>query len=247
MQQYEQIENYLSNLLSLDEKKAFETELATNTQLAEELAIYKAINATMQQNIESNETLLKETIAPLQQQYFNNNAKVVAMPSNKGKVRKIIFAGLSAAAILVLVFTLVPMGSNKTNTELYAQYAPFEKIENTTRGGTTQNTENKALALYNNKNYKEAIPLLQSLKDSNLQLQMLLGISLLETSDYNNAQIEFASIAKGQSVFVEKANWYIALTYLKQNKIADCKKQLATIKEATSYYEIANKLLKQLK
>jgi tetratricopeptide (TPR) repeat protein len=248
MEQYELIDNYLSNNLSNEEKLAFEQQVATNPQLAEELAIYKAINDTMQQNVAGNENLFKETIAPLQQQYFNNtDAKVVTMPTNKAKVRKMIFGAIAAAAILIIVFTLVPIGGSKQSSdELYAQYATHEIIENTVRGTNEKNYLQLGTDLYNTKKYAEAIPYLEKVKDSSAQAMLLLGISYTQTNNIINAHISYDNIIKGESVFKEKAIWYKALAYLKNKELANCKTQLNKLLNSETYKKNATTILKNL-
>jgi tetratricopeptide (TPR) repeat protein len=248
MQQYELIENYVSNLLTNEEKIAFEQQLATNPQLAEELAMYKAINDTMQQNVAGNENLFKETIAPLQQQYFNTtSAKIVTMPSNNTKLRKMIFGAIAAAAILIVVFTLVPFGGGKQSSdELYAQYATHETVENTVRGNEEKNNLQLGTDLYNLKKYAEAIPYLEKTKDSSAQAMLLLGISYTQTNNYISAHKSYDNIIKGESVFKEKAIWQKVLAYLKNKELPNCKAQLNKLLQSETYKKNATTILKNL-
>jgi tetratricopeptide (TPR) repeat protein len=248
MEQYELIENYLSNALTPEQKQAFELQLQNDAQLAEEVAIYKAINGTMQTNVVSNEVAFKENLQPLQNEYFGNTAlQKNDVVKTKGKVRMMIFAALSAAAILVVVFTLVPMGSSKKSAEtLYAEYAIHENVENITRGSETKTTLQLAIDLYNVRNYTAAIPIFEKVKDSSAEAMLLLGISYMQTNNFTNAHSCFDNILKGKSIFIEKAIWNKALAYLKNKDLANCKVQLNKLLLSETYKKNANTILKNL-
>ncbi len=247
MEQYNLIENYISNSLNTEEKIAFENRLLTDKELANDFAMYKSIENTMTNNLEGDETAFKNNLQTFQKVYFNKNV-VSLQNNNKGVVRKMIFAAISIAAILVLVFTLIPFGGSKlSNEQLFAKYATPEKEENITRGGNDANsTLQLAIEFYNAKNYTAAIPVFEKIKDSSVQGKLLLSICYVQINEFTKAHSNFDEIIKGQSIFVDKAIWNKALAFLKIKDLANCKMQLQKLLKSESYKKNAAMILKNL-
>ncbi len=249
MEQFELIENYLSNNLTDIEKQDFENRLVTDKDFAENFTIYKTINSEMATNVANKETEFRSTLQPMQNAHFSNavaQQKTIEVNNKSGKVRKMVFAALSAAALIAIVFTFVIPSSKTNNKGLYAEYAQHDAVNNTVRGGTQEALMKEASTSYNNKNYAAAIKPLEQLKDSSAQAAFMLGVSYMETNVFDHAVAVFDLLTYGHSIYKEKAEWYIALTYLKKEDIVKCKDQLKAIANASSYYAKAQELLKKL-
>jgi hypothetical protein len=246
MEKFELISAYLNNELSESAKADFEMNIKNDPQLAEDLEIYKAIESNMAHQLPNKEAEFIAKLNPLQEQYFNASTSNTTAKSN-GKVRKIIFTALSAAAVLALVFILVKPGSSISSKDLYAQYAIHETINNTNRGGASTNIILEgATNLYNAKNYVAAIPMLEQIKDSSAQALFMLGVTQLETNKFNEALNNFESLSKGSSIFADKAKWYIALTHLKNDDKTAAKTALKNINEQSDFSKQAKALAKKL-
>ena len=244
MTNYEYIDSYLANELTEAEKNAFEQKLITNTELAEDYALYTAINGNKLENTQyqKDELSFRQNVATISTGYTNQNTTKA-----KGKLRKIIYIGLAAAAMLIVVFIVVPMGNTKaTPNQLFATNYTYQTITETTRGESADTILNTAIAQYNTKNFEGAIANFNKIKASNALANFWLGVSKLELNDTKGAMAEFDILIAGTSVYKDKAAWYKALTYLKMSDIAICKKQLLTINNYSSYYKVAQQLLGEL-
>jgi tetratricopeptide (TPR) repeat protein len=238
---YEYIDRYIHNELSDSEKTAFEQQLNTDAEFAEAYQLYASIENTMQNDSQGNQQAFIEKLQPLQEKYFLENPK-----QKKGKLKKILFIGLAATALLVLVFTLIPFNNTpKTSEALYAQYAIYEKVDPTTRGDN-DSILNKAAALYNEKNYAAAVPYLEKIKKENASALFLLAVCNVEIKNYTAAIAHFDILINGTSSYKDKAQWYKALSYLKQDNKAECKNKLLSITNNSAYFKDATALLKEL-
>jgi len=71
---------------------------------------------------------------------------------------------------------------------------------------------------------------------------------LYQNNQLNEAIKAFEKVANNSSeVYVQKANWYLALCYLKQNQPGKAKPLLEELKQSGDYKEKAATVLKQLK
>nr|MDA3952788.1 hypothetical protein [Bacteroidales bacterium] len=75
------------------------------------------------------------------------------------------------------------------------------------------------------------------------------GITYLEEEKYQKAKTSFDNIiSNNNNLFIEQAKWYLALCYLKTEKIEDAQVILSEIVKEESYYkEMAVGVLKDLK
>lgn len=102
-----------------------------------------------------------------------------------------------------------------------------------------------AFRIYHQKDYKEAIVNFKyALIDNpnNDKLKLYLGISFLKMKDMRQAKRLFANIMDhGKEEYKEIANWYLALTLLKDDK-ASAKILLSQLFSSKSYGSLAKEL-----
>jgi tetratricopeptide (TPR) repeat protein len=239
---YEYIDRYLHQELSPEEKMAFEQRLQTDVEFAEAYQLYSSIETTMQNNTEGDATAFRESLQPLQKKYFTTESK------KKGKLKRLIYIVIAAAAIFIFVFTLLPIGkpTSKTGEALYAEYAQYDKVDATIRGGSVDTIFAAAATLFNEKNYSEAIVFFEKIKAEKPEAMFYAAVCQLEIKNYTTAINNLDVLINGTTAYREKAVWYKALAYLKQNNKQQGKQQLQLIKENSPYYEKATALLKQL-
>jgi hypothetical protein len=231
--------------MTAEDRTAFEIELQNNTELQQELKLYQAIEQQMQQSTVGNESALRNTLGSYQQEYFGK-AKVVNLQS-KGKVRKMIFTAAAVAAVLAVVFLLLPTNTGKqSSADLYASNYTPEKASEITRGDAdTAFTE--AAKLFDNKKYTTALSKLQAIASTDARAQLLLAMSHSELKQNEVAIGMYDKVINGGSILVEKAKWYKAMHYLKNDQRAECATTLETIAKDSDYFSRAEKLIKQLK
>jgi Flp pilus assembly protein TadD len=117
------------------------------------------------------------------------------------------------------------------------------------RGNTADSLAGMAADKFNNKQYYEALPVLQEyvkLQPGDIQMNFSLGICYLEVERFTDAEQIFSTIATGQTAFAETANWYLALTALKQKDITKCRSILNSIPSTSAWFAKAKELLEKL-
>jgi thioredoxin-like negative regulator of GroEL len=105
----------------------------------------------------------------------------------------------------------------------------------------------EAQEAFNAKNYKKAVAAFDKITDfRDPELQFFYAISLIETNNFAKAQLFLDQLREGNSVYKHKATWYLALSYLKQDKNVECKATLKEIPSDAEDFDKAQQLLNDL-
>ena len=242
---YEIIEKYLSGELSDNDIIDFTEKLKTDSDFKKEFELYREINKSLTNkysNLEK-EKNLKNTLDSLGKEHFQNNDTTETKGNKSISIKKYLLRISSIAAIVIIGFFML-----KPQQSLYDQYANHSKLEIQVKG-ENENILLKASEFYNNNNYSNAIPLFEKYLIENphdSEIQMSLGISLLEENKFKEALLVFNYVLKQNNIFKNKVNWYLALTYIKNKENAKAKAYLKNISKDSSYYKKAEKLLSNL-
>ena len=247
MNDIEQIEKYLAGELNPEALQAFDLRLQTDKVFAETLAMYKTIDAEM--NETADETALREKLSGFSQKYFADDGTAKVIPLNAGRKKWWLYA--AAAAVFIAVLFIIKPWQDKAfnNEQLYAQYAVPDELPAVVRGANNDSLLIRATTLYNQMKYPAALILLDSivkLRPSEAQLQLALGICFVETGKYDSAIKRFDSLAVRESVYKYIALEWKALVWLKQNKTADCIAVLKLIPADAVNYKKTNELMQKL-
>ena len=240
----DKIEQYLNDEMQPQERTDFERELQNDEELKNNFDLYKSINNTMKaEEVIEDENELAKTLQQLNRKYILPGSRV-----KQGNFRKWMAA---AAAVLILVFGSIYFLSDKNMSaeKLYASYAQHAPVKIQLRGNTTDSLAGMAADKFNNKQYYEALPLLQQYvkqQPDDIHMVFSLGISYLEMNRFNDAQQIFSVIAAGQTAYSETANWYLALIALKQKDIEKCRSILKGIPKTSAWFTKAKELLEKL-
>jgi hypothetical protein len=249
---YEKIENYIQNGLPAAEKAAFEQEMAGNSALAAQVELYRQVDAQMRgaATAEAGAPALQQQLETLNRQYFGQPAKAAAVVAMR-KRRWYYVAGAAAAAVLLFV-VLRPWVTNSASTDgLYEEYAHYTMATVTDRGSGTDDQRAKAVALFNGKQYVQALPLLNGLAATDTSSGLALALAACHTQTGDSAlainkllQVEArwqpGAAAHGQAL------WYKALLLLKYKDVAGCRKALMAIPAHSNFGDGAADLLKKL-
>jgi tetratricopeptide (TPR) repeat protein len=107
---------------------------------------------------------------------------------------------------------------NISNDALFEQYYSSENIVDQTR--SDQNIV-EAVIKFQQKDFRKAAVLFKSIIDSdntNIAVWFYYGISNIETMNYDNAIKAFNTIIEqNDNLYIEHAEWYLGLCYLKNN------------------------------
>ena len=161
----------------------------------------------------------------------------------------------AAIAVLVLIGSITMFSGKKLNSDeiIYRYFKAYEP-PTTQRSGQIGTNSDFTLALeyYNTHDYENAAILFNKVLQSNprdMQSVLLNGVSNFEGKKYPEAKQSFSKIINdNNNLFVETANWYLALCYVKTDDREKAVQQLDLIKkEGGIYRDDAKKILRKLK
>ena len=116
------------------------------------------------------------------------------------------------------------------------------------RGTNTITDKGKAYEAYDNGRYDEAMILFEDITKSadDPIVYLCLGNAQLKVGQLEKAEKSFNHVLTKHEDLVTPASWYLALTYLKQNRMERAKSALWQISKSSTYGEKAQNLLKDL-
>jgi len=238
-QDYILFEDYLEGTLSATEKNEFERRLAADEKFQQAFLTYKELSGFLESKFEVEPEKFKENLKNISDTYFNKT-------ENKSRTLRFKPWQYAIAASIVVIFGLVVIINDPT--PVYGDYANFNKISLTVRGGNEELLP-KAEKAFNEGNYEESLLYFDQIlakEDDYKEIQLYKSIALIETSQYEEAEELLTVLSTGASVFKYDAMWYLALSKLKQKKYEECKIILERIPEDTEVYKKAQKLLRKL-
>lgn len=249
----EHINEYISGELTGNNLIEFEKLLAKDEDLQQQIKVHKQIDTVLSDNYfevnrfnreehQNEKERLNSIFNKMNQKYFleeedrekkinDGELKVIKEEKNtpentyvkKSIVRRLLpFVTLAAAAALLL-FVFNPSANNLSSPQLADQY--FESYTT----GTLMGEEDHTL-----ENSPKAI-----LKKGSQQYQDNQFEEAIQT-------FKKVTINKYSLVYENKANWYIALCYLKLDKPQAAKPLLRQLKQSTDYADKAKEILKDL-
>ena len=229
-------DNYITGELSPEEILEFETKLEQDVSFKEDFLAYKETHQFLQHKF-NNETELSQfinTTEKIASDYFNTQQK---------KKNNYWFIGVAASILLLIgIFIFNP------STPTYEEYMTYPTVELTVRG-TQEEILKNAQNAFNSKDFTKANELFSTAlqqDQNNIQIALYKGISLLELNQLNEADKILTNIYQGNSSFTTDANWYLALSKLKQKEYKSCKELLQKIPEGYIHYKKAQKLINKL-
>jgi tetratricopeptide (TPR) repeat protein len=238
---YKLLDQYLQGELPDDQKKAFEERLQTDEALAAELELRQQMHTYLR--TQARQPALEEAMQNLGNTYFSQDGKSAKiLPIG----RRRLYLGLGiAAAIALLLLIWNPFGTGNLY-KAYAKHPPLALVEK----GDTRTLAQQAEVAYQEQDYAKAYSLLNELTDlssKNVQLQLALGISALETGRTTKARQLFEELAEGNSALRNYGRWYLALSYLKTEEFDQAKTELQKLDDSDpALYDKAAQLLEEL-
>ena len=234
-----QIENYLSENISKEEKLDFEKQLSENEELAKEFKLYKnMIGGIDLEGADVMRNELKDIQAKLEKEnYFNQKEttpKIVKMESTK-KSNKTWWAVAAGLLILVVAGILFQSPNKMTRAEALAKFDHSKKaselleqqineyeglgMADPERG--KKDTIAQILRQYKEGNYQEsynAATEFLTRYPNDAVAQYYAGMSKFQDGKYGKA-VEWLSASTQQkdASFYDQARWYLALSYTMLN------------------------------
>lgn len=245
-QDYILFEDYLSGNLDENATNAFETRLETDKAFKQSFSIYKDISAHLDHEIGNEEKTMdfRANLDSISHNYFSKlNAQQEEVETKK-PFSFYKFAIAASVALLLGFFVFNQFSSDPS----YSDFANYDQISLTVRG-TNDTLLKEAETAFNTKNYEEAELLFNQILEqdsNNTEVQLYKSITLIETNQFTEADELLKGLSKGNSIYKNKAKWYLALSKLKQDNFEACKNELKNISEDAEDYEQAQKLLNKL-
>lgn len=240
-QNYILFEEYLSGNLSKDAIYSFENRLKNENDLKQAFETFKELSGFLEYKFENEEKqkLFQSNLKDVSDAYFNKKE------SSKKVIR---FKPWQYAMAASLTLFIGIYSYNLFSIPSYGNFANYDTISLTVRGEQTDLLIN-AEKTFNAKDFKGAEVYFTQLLDtdkSNQEFQLYKAISEIELNKFDEAEILLNQISQGNSVFKDKATWYLALSKLKQKEYKACANILQTISKNADEYMEAQKLLKRL-
>ncbi len=208
---------YLDNELSLEDKTNLENQLKHDTVMQQELQNLFLAKAAIKTYG------LKKQVGIIHTEMMNEMVVEKSSPSQKGIVRRIasISMKVAAAVFIVMLGLGVYQYATITPDKLFASnYNPYTLSVN--RGAIETNVVEK---LFQEKNYTAVITQFETLKEASTKENFLAGVAYMEANNYKNAITVFNKVLStntlnNTSIFNDDAQYFLALSYLKNNEVA---------------------------
>jgi tetratricopeptide (TPR) repeat protein len=243
----EYIERYLQGEMGPDEKLWFEKEIEGDIKIQDEIKLRKQINFV----------LSDRDLIDLKSQLEQIHLEIDEV-TEKGRlaIRKIyrrVYYTTGALFMLAIGLTLYIYNRDFTNSKILDEYyQPASASANFRSSGSFQDQLTKAMDLYKEKEFKQAIALFEKIlaQDSTkIGINLYSGISHMEVKEYNKANEKFQRILQNQpNPFVESAKWYLGMCYIMTNKRDKAAEQFETLAYTNGFYQRdARRILRRIK
>ena len=232
---YELIDKKIEGELTFEEGKRFDEQMAQDSEFADAYHTQQLAIETLQMHY--TQTLRTE----VKQMYTQVKAR------RQQKVRWYYAAAVILLSMVSLAtyWYLLPPASE----QLYATYYTVYPAQRITRGEDTT-SYSVGMRLYNNSEYAAAIPYLQQLTTTDSlhdRTHLLLGNAYLQTRQLAKAQEVLSPVAASEDALLrQQGQWYLALSYLKQNNISQARAILEELSLEGMYQKEAAEILDDL-
>lgn len=239
----EKIEAHLAGDISYTELEAFAKTQGVES-IEDEINWFKE----MQLAIEA-EGLSNQLKNELNTSSAKEESKVVEMPVKKQRGK---LFPLSIAAALILLFGILFIFKPKNTSQTYSKYEFVDPGLPLLMSETEAYNLYDAMTYFSEGNYKESATRLEQLhqqQPENDTINYYLGLSKLYDGNGANAIDNLNIVTQiNNSVFKERADWMLVLSYLKQKNLNQTKVHLQPILENSkhSFYKQAQQLKEEL-
>ena len=222
------IEEYFNHKLSTEEQRDFEEKLKSDKDFAKEV---------------EEQALLINAFDEMQAQELLRRFGKIEEELEGGKVKQFGFPvylrWAAAIAVLAVVSLVVYLNSNNSGKELFlAYYIPYPNVESPVSRSEAEG--NAVWQSYERGDYKAAYQQFDralEIDAADLASQFYLGICALELNKLKVAEKAFTTVAAVKNAtYAEQAEWYLALSYLKEGKRKKARGSLEEIIATNSSY-----------
>jgi tetratricopeptide (TPR) repeat protein len=240
------IERYNAGEMSETEKQWFQKEIEGNEKLRNEVNLRKRTDEILKnQNVIS----LRNKLSEIEKSRSKQSASV-----DKFRIPVYIrYAAVISALVLIGSLVIFP-GKSLSNQEIMNQYyKPYEPAANQRSAHSDADADfTLALEFYNTHDYNKAAILFNKVlekKPNDMQTVLLKGVSNFEEKRYPEAKQSFGKVIDDKNnLYIDQAEWYLALCYINTNEKEKAQSLLTKISiEDGIYKNDAKKIIRKLK
>lgn len=240
---------YFSNTLTDTEKQQLEEILQNDAEFKSEFEFQKNLKRVITKE-ENN--VLKQKLKGFEEVISESSDIYISESEGESKVIKPKFNWKVAASVVLLIsagwFGFQNFSGPNYNTLYQDNYSAYPNTVYTiTRGDTNESAERAAFVAYEKEDYKLALKTFKSLSPQTINHKFYMAQSYLALSEYTNAEALFTEIKNSNSDFKDEAQWFLALSYVKQEQTDKAIAALKTVVNTNAYKaDQAKALLKEL-
>jgi TolA-binding protein len=239
------IERYNAGEMSEAEKLWFQKELNGNDKLRNEVSLRKHTDEVLKN---------QDTISLRNKLSGIERMRAARIPvRNSKKPVYIKYAAVIAVLILIGSLVIIP-GRKLSSSEIMNRY--YTAYEPTTGQRSMQAKTNEdftqALEYYKTHDYRNAAFYFTKVVESepkDMYATLLNGISNFEDSKYRDAKQSFGKVIEdNKNLYIDQAQWYLALCYLRTDEKNKAVQLLGIISNEDGFYAMnAKKIIRKLK
>jgi tetratricopeptide (TPR) repeat protein len=158
--------------------------------------------------------------------------------------------GLAASLLIAASYFIWTTNSTADTSALFAEYyQQYPNIIMPSLRGTQRDSSVLAYAFnaYDNLQYAEAITRFEAIGNKDGSVYFYLGLAHLAQSDIERAIVNLQQSVHIDQAFREQAEWYLALSYLRSDRLKKCAEMLSGIElRGGSYAKRARELQEKL-
>ena len=223
MDNEELINGYFEGSLLEEQKREFDHLFETNTDFKTDFEFQEELKRAL---VKSERKQLKEILSNTNTPHEKEKSQVIRLRPWLIAASVVLLAGISSW----LIFFNRP---DIDSQQLYASnFTPYENVVHPIeRGEQLEDLKTRAFIAYENAEYTKAIELFQTLNMKNNDKYIIFyeAIALMQLNKHDEAVPLFEDYIETNGELKERAIWYLALAYLKQDEIEECKEQLSLL------------------
>ena len=241
------IQPFLDGELSREELDWFSKELESNAVLAEDIRLYREVdNAIREQDVMD----LRDQLDVI----HNSIGDPATKPVRQTRYRKVLsYAAIASLAVLISLGVVLKVQHKKlSNQQIYSKHFEPYEVTMVYRSADSDALLNQAVMAYDAQNYTAAIELFEQLLGSypnEMEYQLSLGISYMETEQYKKADNKFQGIIDhNDNLYIEPAEWYLGFCYLHTGQNVAARAHFKEIARSnSSFNKKAKNILRRIK
>ena len=240
------IERFNAGEMNEAEKTWFQKEMDGNPELRREVILRKKTDQVLRNH---DAIILRQKLVEIEKR----RAAVPVKENAHGKKSAFRYAAVITGLVIIGSLFLFK-GRSLTGDEIIDRYyKPYEVINASRSLRAVANSDySRALEYYNIHDYRNAARYFNKVVSSDpkyIESVMLNGVSNYENKDFPVAENEFNKVIdNNNNLFIEDAQWYLALCYIQTGDLTNAREQLKMIRTSESIYKKdARKILRGIK